>query len=136
MGRLTLYGLFFWLLTGVATCQTKVPDIPICVELVVDEKGYCAWTISEKEVVIDNKGTWLWTTDGKLGITKDAKPWKKIKDSGFILSTGAVAELKKYIQNSCKKHEDCNAGLGSWDKKEVKLSKPEGVVTELPNEGL
>ena len=94
--------LGLWLSLLVSCAQ--VPDIPVCTEINM-QKGFCVWTISDKEQIVSDKD--------KL----DDKTWWEIRPSMVLLPHTSWVEIKTYIIKNCKQHKDCNKDITKWERK-------------------
>lgn len=108
---ITKYRYLVMILALITGCAS-VPDVPICVDLTNKDalaipKGFCAWTISDKETIVDDNGGHM--LNGKL--------WTDVKSSSLLIPAESWAKIKAFILKNCKKNKDCNAsGLGKWEK--------------------
>lgn len=103
--------LFLSSAISLASC-VKPPDVKVCVELVKDKKGFCAYTISDKEETIEGQ------------------PWKDIKVKSLIVPAQSWAEIKAFILKVCEKTKECE--LVSTQKK---INKMDNATNEKPIDG-
>ncbi len=97
----------------------KVPDVPVCISL-DDERGFCTYTISDKEFYVDNEDHLF-----------EGKTWEQVKISSLIMPASSWAKIKAYILSQCKKHKDCKDDISKWEAKSSKLEKPKkGIINE------
>lgn len=94
--------LFASLLSFLTSCGT-VPDKPVCVD-VNPSKGFCVWTISNKEMEVDDEHL------------LDGKTWYDLNLTMIKVPVDTWKALKKYIITQCKKNNNCSEGIDSWDR--------------------
>lgn len=110
------------LLTLLMTACTAVPDVPVCVELtdvtkvgntsLISHKGWCAWTLTNKEQFVDEDTNLL-----------DGKKWSLVKSQSLLVPADSWAKIKSYIQKNCKKNKDCDEYLGKWERSMGRIKK-------------
>lgn len=93
----------FILLAQLTSCAS-VPDVPICVELNIS-KAWCTHTISGKDFYIDD-------SENKF----NGKTWWDIRPTMVQVPSDSWAEIKSFIIKKCKKGNDCNKHISSWDR--------------------
>ena len=100
MLKKTLMILLILYALSLASC-VKPPDVSVCVELVKDKKGFCAYTISDKEE------------------TLEGQQWKDLKLKSLIIPAQSWAEIKSFILKICEKTKECD--LNQTQKKIQKI---------------
>lgn len=91
------------LLSLLHSCATP-PDVAVCTRL-NSTQGYCVNTISNVEGIVD---------DTHL---LNGKTWVDIVIESVYVPVDSWKEIKKFIINTCKKHNDCRKDISSWDRK-------------------
>ncbi len=81
----------------------SVPDVPVCTNLGL--KGYCIWTISNKEQTVDET-----VLLGKL-------KWSDVMKKSVIVPVDSWIKIKGFIENACHQSNQCANGVGSWQEK-------------------
>ncbi len=71
------------------SCKLDPPDVKACVSL-SSEKGFCTYTISDKEEKISGK------------------PWEALKSKSLVVPAESWSEIKKFILKVCEKTEECS----------------------------
>ena len=94
---------FVALLSLISSCAS-VPDVPVCTEISM-QKGFCVYTLSDKEMIVDNENT------------LDGKTWWDMRTSMILVPVDSWAEIKSYIIKMCKKHGSCDKEVANWNKK-------------------
>jgi hypothetical protein len=62
--------------------------VPVCAQ-VSAQKGFCAYTISEKEYLVEGS------------------QWEELKKQSLITPADSWAEIKKFILKACEKDKNC-----------------------------
>lgn len=104
--KISLIKLAF--LSSLVLSCTKPPDIPICLSL-DEQRGYCIYTISDKEFYVDADRLF------------ESKNWEQVKATSLILPASSWMELKKYILKMCKQSKSCMEDLKKIESKSSKL---------------
>lgn len=73
----------------------SVPNVPLCVELVENEQGFCKNTIDANEIIVDNNQSLL-----------NGKTWLEVKTGSLLMPATSWAEIKSYILKQCKKKQE------------------------------
>jgi hypothetical protein len=98
------------------------PDVYVCTEL-SPSKGWCTWTISEKEFFVDK--------DHLL----DGQTWEQVNATSLRVPAKSWGKLKAFIMKICKKSKRCAANIGTWERKmkavEMKTANPVGPAAPL-----
>lgn len=79
------------------------PDFPICIEL-NPTKGFCTYTISDKDIYVDDLN--------KL----NGKTWWEARPTMVLIPAESYAKLKAYIIKSCKQNNQCGE-IKNWERK-------------------
>jgi hypothetical protein len=96
-----------------SSCAT-VPDVPVCTKINLD-KGWCTYTISEKEFYWDENHLY------------NGKTWWQATPTMIYLPLESWVKIKEYIIYECKKNSDCADNIGTWEGKISKGKKKMGV---------
>jgi hypothetical protein len=91
-----LLGLF---LSG---CST-IPDTIICAEISLS-KGICRYTISDKTITIDDNNLY------------EDETWFSMRNKALMVPAKSWAEIKSWMIKQCKKTNQCNVQIDSWDR--------------------
>lgn len=83
-------------------CATP-PDVPICVEITMD-RGRCVKIVSGEEITIDEKNKF------------EGKTWWEIRPAMVQVPASSWAEIKAFIIKVCKKTNQCQKEIASWDR--------------------
>lgn len=83
---------------------TTVPDVPVLTRLNATQ-GYYVFTISDKEGIVDDENL------------LNGKTWIDYVIESVYVPADSWKQIKSYILKNCKKNNDCNDNIGSWDKK-------------------
>jgi len=96
--------LMLFILSMTIGCVTKLPDVWACTEISMS-RGYCIKTISDEETEVNE--------------TKKIynKTWFQMRPVMIQLPIDSWVEIKKFIIMECKKNNDCNADIASWERK-------------------
>lgn len=84
-------------------CASKVPDVPICIEI-EPTKGYCIKTISSEE--------YYWDDINK----KSNQTFWEAKPYMLLLPVQSWIEIKTFIIAICKKSNKCEENISSWER--------------------
>jgi len=77
-----------------SSCAT-IPDTPICAEI-NPSKGYCVYTLSDKEFVIDDDHLY------------EGKTFWEMRPLMVMLPPSSWAKIKAFILKICKQTQQCN----------------------------
>lgn len=105
MQRLILLILFALLLS----CTTKPPDVPLCVEINLS-KGWCTYTIEDKEFFIDEEHPYSFSKE-------KPKTWWELRPTFVYMPADSWAEIKAFIIKVCKQSGKCDKEISSWQRK-------------------
>jgi len=96
--------ILFVILSSLTSCSNQVPNIPICIELTIN-KGYCVWTIGEREQMVDDHNTLY------------GKTWWEQRNDMLRLPIQSWVELKKFILKSCEQNNNqgCKDAIKLFD---------------------
>ena len=98
--------------------MTTPPDKPVCAQL-APNKGWCTFTISDKEFVVDDAHPY------------EGKTWWDWKPYMVYVPPPTWASIKKFIIDVCKKYPDsCGAKGDSWLKRSEEL---DGYLNQYKN---
>jgi hypothetical protein len=84
-------------------CATRLPDVPICVEVTMS-RASCTKVISGESFEIN---------DEKLF---EKKSYWDLKPTMLLLPASSWRQIKTYIITSCKRYGNCNDEVSSWDR--------------------
>jgi hypothetical protein len=96
---------------------TKVPDVPICVELNINRAG-CVRIISGQTFPIDD--------EHKL----DGKTWWDMRDQMILVPADSWVEIKKFIIDICKRTNQCQKEVRTWERSVDVIDKQ--IKSKLP----
>ena len=88
----------------------SVPDVPVCSQI-NPSKGYCVYTISEKD--------FIWDDEHKF----EDKTFWEARPYFVYVPAKSWAEIKKFIIKTCKQHKDCQKDIATWDRKLKKIDE-------------
>jgi hypothetical protein len=87
----------------ISACATKPPDVPVCIEFAPD-RGACVRIISGQEFKIDENNKF------------EAKTWWEHRPAMILVPASSWAELKSFIIKACKKYNNCDQEIESWER--------------------
>lgn len=90
--------LFVW-----CSCAVSPPDVPLCVEI-GPGIGNCVKIVSGESFDVDDAHPF------------DGKTWWEARPSMIQLPAGSWAKLKAFIIEICKKTNQCDKKISSWDR--------------------
>lgn len=111
---------FLLSLNLLASCASKPPDVPVCVEI-HPEKGKCIRIMSGETFTVDE--THLY----------DKKTWWDMRPAMIQVPAASWAELKAYIIKMCKKTNVCGKEVPSWDRSLETVDKT--LKPKIPDPG-
>jgi hypothetical protein len=92
-------------------CAIAPPDVPLCAEI-SPSKGYCIFTMSNREYVIDDENT------------LDGKTWWDLRPTMIYMPSDSWAEVKSFIIKICKKTKQCNGkNIVDWERTVEKIDQ-------------
>lgn len=112
------------LLSFLLSSCASPPDVPICIPLSMG-KGWCTYTISDKEFIVDNLTN---------GINKSGEPctlsienkecfnWLSTEGSTVRVPAYSWAKIKAFIIKICKQHNECAKDITSWTRKADRIN--------------
>ncbi len=96
------------LLNLILSSCTAPPDKPVCVEI-NPSKAFCTYTIKDVD--------FYWDDNHKY----ENKTYWEAKPSMVLVPISSWIEIKSYIIKMCKKHQDCNDNIGTWERKVISI---------------
>lgn len=82
-----------------------IKENPVCIKEIKEPRcGYCVWTITKKPMYVGNNPEHQFAK----------KTWSEIRSTSVLLPLDSYVAIKRFINNSCKKHGDCRDDLGDW----------------------
>lgn len=91
------------LLLLISGCATNPPNVPVCIELGMS-RGYCVTTIKGEEFYIDEVNKY------------NGKTFWEMRPEMIMLPPDSWADIKKFIIKICKKTNECQKEVSSWDR--------------------
>lgn len=93
-----------------SACAIAVPNEPICTEIDI-ARGWCTYTISNKEFFIDETHPWSPTGD-----PKDAMTWWELRPTMVQVPYPTWVAIKTFIIKICKDSGKCSGAVSNWER--------------------
>lgn len=101
------------------SCATMPPDVPVCVE-VSPTRGWCTYTISDKEFYVDDENPL------KIYDDQPALTWWELRPTFLLVPAPSYAKMKAYIIKTCKQNK-CDKHIGSWERRMERVEEKANI---------
>lgn len=101
---ISMMGIIAFMAASLTGCATKLPDIPICIEMSMS-RGECVKVVSGEKITVDDTHK------------MNDKTWWESRPTNMIMPLESWMDLKKFIIEICHQNENmCDEKVGSWER--------------------